>query len=135
MSRHELEYRGEKLIQKCSGILISSGSGSTGWFSSAGLYLGDYNRAFDRTAKQLRFELREPQVLLRSEGDERRVVLPPHCEGTILPGETLRITSLNDAEGIASRDSLDLIPFQRGVVAEISVSDKPLNMIVPEVAA
>jgi NAD kinase len=132
MSRHELEFRGERIIQRSSGILVASGAGSTGWFSSAGLYLGREDRSFPREAPYLRFELREPQVRIATEDGIRSVSLPPHTEGTLLPGESLRITSLNDDDGIASRDSIDTIPFQRGAVAEISLSSTPLNMIIPE---
>ncbi len=132
MSRHELEVNGEKVQQKSSGILIATGVGSTGWFSSAGLYLGDEDRSFSREAPYLRFELREPQVEVSEINGHRTVKLPPHVEGTLEAGGSLRITSLNDDEGIASRDSLDEIPFRRGAVAELSVSSHPLRIIIPE---
>lgn len=131
MSRHILEYRGERLMQQSSGLLISNGAGSTGWYSSAGMYLGHHDRTFDRTAQQLRFELREPSVRIEERGDERTVVLPPHVEGSVEAGETLRITSLNDEDGIISRDSLDSIPFPRGSVAEIVINAEPLRVIRP----
>lgn len=131
-SKHELEYRGERVLQKSSGILISTGSGSTGWYASAGLYLGTEDRTFGKTASQARFELREPQVRFEGEGLQRRVIFPKLVEGEIVAGETLRITSLNDDGGIASRDSLDDLPFGRGSVAEISVDPKPFTVIYPE---
>jgi NAD kinase len=131
-SKHELEYRGEKVLQKSSGILISTGSGSTGWYASAGLYLGNGDRTFGKTVPQARFELREPQVRFEGDGLERRVVFPKFVEGEILAGETLRITSFNDDGGIASRDSLDDLPFGRGSVAEISVDPQPFTVIYPE---
>lgn len=133
MSRHQLEYRGERLEQRSSGLLVATGVGSTGWYSSAGLYFGDEDRSFPRTEPELRFELREPQPRVETRGAERSVTLPPHSEGRVLVGETIRITSLNDGDGIASRDSLDTIPFQRGAVAEIGVSQSPLKVIIPEV--
>src|SRR3990167_1892299 len=34
MSRHVLEYRGNIYEQKCSGLIIATGCGSTGWYSS-----------------------------------------------------------------------------------------------------
>jgi NAD kinase len=131
MSRHILEYRGERVMQQSSGLLVSNGAGSTGWYSSAGIYLGHHDRTFDPTAKQLRFELREPSVRVGESGGERTIVLPPHVEGRIEAGETLRITSLNDEDGIISRDSLDSIPFPRGSVAEIVIDAEPLRVIRP----
>lgn len=130
-SRHELEYRGEKVTQRSSGILISTGVGSTGWYASAGRYLGEHDRSFPKTARFARFELREPPVTIEEVGGKRITRLPTFVEGTINEGETLRITSLNDDEGLASRDSLDSIPFPRGAVAEISLDPHPRNVLIP----
>jgi NAD kinase len=130
-SRHELEYRGQKVTQRSSGILISTGVGSTGWYASAGLYLGDHDRSFPKTARFARFELREPPVTFSEVNGTRTPHLPPFVEGTLCEGETLRITSLNDDEGLASRDSLDSIPFPRGSVAEISIDPNPCNVLIP----
>lgn len=130
MSRHQLEYRGEKVVQRSSGILISTGVGSTGWFSTAGLYLGTEDRSFSKAAPYARFELREPLVSFEQRDGVRRAVLPKFVEGTINAGEVLRVTSLNDEEGIASRDdSFDEIKFPRGSVAEISLDPKPLLVL------
>jgi hypothetical protein len=130
-SRHELEYRGEKVTQRSSGILISTGVGSTGWYASAGLYLGQHDRSFPKTAPYARFELREPSVTIEEVGGARVTRLPKLVEGTLHAGETIRITSLNDDEGLASRDSLDSIPFPRGAVAEISIDPHPRNVLMP----
>ena len=135
-SRHELEYKGEKVVQRCSGILISSGVGSTGWYSSAGLYLGTADRSFPKTARVAKFELREPSVTLSFNADGSRAVeLPKFVEGIIEEGEILRITSLNDEGGVASRDSIDQIPFPRGSVAQVSLDPKPLVVLIPEGAS
>jgi NAD kinase len=130
-SRHELEYRGAKVMQRSSGILISTGVGSTGWYASAGLYLGDHDRSFPKTSRYARFELREPSVTITEIDGNRVTRLPELVEGTLTEGETLRITSLNDDEGLASRDSLDSVPFPRGAVAEISIDPNPCHIIIP----
>jgi NAD kinase len=130
-SRHELDYRGEKVTQRSSGILISTGVGSTGWYASAGRYLGDHDRSFPKTARFARFELREPSVTCSEVNGKRITHLPKLVEGTLEEGETLRITSLNDDEGLASRDSLDSIPFPRGAVAEISIDSNPCHVLIP----
>jgi NAD kinase len=136
MSRHLLEYRGEKVLQRSSGILISTGVGSTGWFSTAGLYLGAEDRSFPKSAPYARFELREPAVTFEEKDGVRRPVLPKFVEGILNQGEVLRVTSLNDDEGIASRDdSMDEVAFRRGAVAEISLDPKPLCILIPRSAA
>jgi NAD kinase len=132
-SRHELEYKGEKVVQRSSGILISTGTGSTGWYSSAGLYLGAHDRSFANTERVARFELREPAISVVTNPDGTRTVrLPKFVEGSIRDGEKLRITSLNDEGGVASRDSLETLPFPRGAVAEISLDPNPLVVLIPE---
>jgi len=130
-SRHELEYQGVKVMQRSSGILISTGVGSTGWYASAGLYLGDHDRSFPKTARYARFELREPSVTVTEVDGKRVTRLPDLVEGTLVENETLRITSLNDDEGLACRDSFDSVPFPRGAVAEISIDPNPCHVIIP----
>ena len=130
-SRHELEYRGHKVTQRSSGILISTGVGSTGWYASAGLYLGQQDRSFPKTARFARFELREPSVTITEVDGTRVTQLPQFVEGPLEEGEVLRVTSLNDDEGLASRDSLDSVPFPRGSVAEISIDPNPCHVIIP----
>jgi hypothetical protein len=112
-------------------MLISTGVGSTGWYASAGLYLGDHDRSFPKTARYARFELREPSVTVTEVDGVRVTRLPQLVEGTLSEGASLRITSLNDDEGIASRDSLDSVPFPRGSVAEISIDPNPCHVVIP----
>lgn len=127
MSRHELTHNGTTVEHRSSGLLVSSGAGSTGWFSSAGMYLGAGSRVFPRTAQYLRWELREPSVDIV----DNQPVLPPLCEGTLNLGEVLTVLSRNNSDGIISRDSIDAIPFPRGAVAEIRLHPEPLSVIVP----
>jgi NAD kinase len=129
MSRHLLELNGAQVEQRSSGILIATGTGSTGWFSSAGSYLGPQDRSFDRSAPLLRFLLREPQISVVEVDGERQAVLPPFVEGSINEGDVLKITSLNGDDGIASRDSLDELPFSRDSVAEISLNPERLKVV------
>jgi hypothetical protein len=134
MSHHELHIGDEVIHQASSGLLISTGVGSTGWYSSAGLYLGTEDRSFPRSAPFLRFELREPAVKFVESDEGLRVPqFPRMVEGTIEQGATLRIVALNDGDGILSRDSTDEIPFNRGSVAEVSVDPEPLLVCMPEV--
>ena len=134
MSRHQLELKGEKVVQKSSGLIISTGAGSTGWFASAGLYLAPEGRPFERTAPFARFELREPHIQFVEEEGHKKAIFPPLVEGVLLPGETLTVTSLNNSQGIASRDSIDTIGFDRGTVAQVRIDDKPLWVIAPMVS-
>lgn len=130
MSRHLLEVHGEKVLQKSSGLLVSTGAGSTGWYTSAGLYLAPEGRPYGRTEMVARFELREPHMrFTRTEGGGLKANFPKLVDGEFHEGEVLRVTSLNNSDGIASRDSIDTIPFSRGTVAEISLDSKPIWVV------
>jgi len=111
MSRQVIEWRGQKIEQKSSGIIISTGAGSTGWYNSAG------GKPFSRTQPLAKFIVTEPY----------RTNL---FSGEIEKGETLTIHSLNDEEGCASADSWEDYSFQRGQSAKIKIG-KPLFVAKP----
>lgn len=116
MSRHILEFDGKSYEQKCSGIIVSTGAGSTGWYNSAHVYY----MGFDPTEHKASFVITEPY----NTND------PASNSGTIKEGQNIILRSLNDDEGLVSVDSWDELKFCRGSVAEIYL-DKPLNVLNP----
>ncbi len=134
MTTNIVEFKGQKVNQKSSGLLLTTGAGSTGWFASAGLYLAPEGRPYPPTVPLARFELREPHLRFVEKDGTLQAVYPDLVEGEILPGETLKVTSLNNTQAIATRDSIDRIPFNRGSVAEIALDNKPLWVVAPGAA-
>ncbi|KKL61424.1 hypothetical protein LCGC14_2195470, partial [marine sediment metagenome] len=112
ISRHILVYKGVEHEQKCSGIIFSTGAGSTGWYHSA--TRGDTWGAEERIA---RFVTTEPYNA------------PMMC-GEIEEGEEIILYSLNDDEGMVSVDSWEEEPFTRGSEARIHLGE-PLNIVTP----
>jgi len=119
MARYELEFGGAAEVQASSGVIVSSGTGSTGWYRNA-------TRAdpFPKNSKELRFAVRE---YLTDAGYRL-------TRGAIQPGEVLRIRSMMNVDGCVSLDGdkhKRAYPFERGTVAEVRVADQPLGMIRP----
>lgn len=120
MSRHVLVYDGEKYEQKCSGLIVATGAGSTGWYYYAS---GDHyfpNKSWPPTEGKARF--------IVTEHFEPRT----HYEtnGFIAKGEDIIIHSLNDNDGHVSVDGWDSFGFQRGSSVRIYI-DEPLQVLVP----
>lgn len=113
MSRHILtDRKGNSREQKCSGLLVCSGAGSTGWFNSCSEYL-----PYKPTEREIRYVVTE---LFRKQRTE-------HPDDELLEGEEISVTSLND-DGIISIDSWEEKPFNRGAVAKIRAG-KPLKVM------
>lgn len=121
MSRHILEYRGITEEQKCSGLLVATGAGSSGWYSSACRYLHPEGNPFPRTSGYARFLVTEPF--------RGRLTRYPTPEGVLERGERLAVRSLNDSSGRLMCDSLDEYGFRMGSVAAIGISESPLRVV------
>lgn len=120
MSRHVLEYRGKSCEQKCSGLLVATGIGSTGWFKSV-VGLG-----WSKNEKIAMFgatELFESDLELQKKFDY-------YAAYELLPDEELVVHSLNDDDGCISVDAWDRYDFHRGSTARITIGS-PLRVIVP----
>jgi len=113
-SRYILKFNGMEEEQKNSGILISTGSGSTAWYKSAG------GKPFSKTAKEARFIVREPY--------RGRLTKCTICTGK-LKDEVMQIIS-KMYNGCIAVDSFKVFNFERGDTVRIKVSDKPLHTVV-----
>jgi len=116
MSRHVMEINGKSYEQKCSGIIIATGAGSTGWYKSA-------------TGQQ--YSLDPSNQLGAVAITEMYSSVPefPMSPFYFKPGEKIILHSLNDDQGTVSVDSWDEFSFLRGSTAEITIGE-PLNVVV-----
>lgn len=140
-ARYRLGYRGQSEDQSSSGIIVSTGAGSTGWFrsvltASAGVAAGflgpravrnlrDRYR-FDAEARELRFTVREPFISRTSSAE---IVY-----GSFGEGETLEVVSQMAHNGVIFSDGMeaDFLRFESGMKARITVADRRVNLIWPE---
>ncbi len=141
-ARYRLQVAGAGEDQSSSGIIVSTGAGSTGWLRSviegaAGVMeavTGHDIRAarpqgrFDREADYLCYSVREPFV--------SRVSSASFVFGRIEAGQCLEVTSQMPQNGVIFSDGIedDYLDFNSGRIAQIGVADKRVHLIVPDAA-
>lgn len=139
-ARYDLVWQGRRESQSSSGIIVSTGAGSTGWYrsiltGSAGitaavgadeeaLRMRDLYR-FDWDAPELRFCVREPFISRHSSADT--------CWGAIRAGEALSVVSQMPADGVIFSDGVlsDAVAFNSGAIATVTVAGRHLHLVTP----
>jgi NAD kinase len=136
-ARYQLGFRKKTEEQSSSGIIISTGAGSTGWFRSivtgafgvAGGFveqkkLVDFKDKyrFDMEANELRFSVREPFISNTSKAEM--------IYGRIQGRDTLEIISRMPQRGIIFSDGMeaDFIKFESGMRAKITVAQRKVHL-------
>lgn len=140
-ARYLLRYDGREERQSSSGIIVSTGAGSTGWMRSilagaAGIAEGhdcgshgvaalrDSYR-FGPGSDYLWFHVREP---FASRSSQAELV----C-GTIEAGEALEVVSQMPQNGVIFSDGVesDFLRFDSGTTATVGVAERKLQLVVP----
>ena len=124
-ARYAIHWNGRSEIQSSSGIIVSTGFGSTGWFQSvlagaigvAGQDSHPLSSGFAWDSEWLHFAVREP---FPSQTTGVKLVF-----GEVTAEKSLNIESLMPEHGVIFSDGIeaDSIPFNSGCIAEIRVSD------------
>jgi ADP-ribose pyrophosphatase len=128
---------GQGLEQRSSGALIYTGTGSTGWASSASLYLYPQGKTFSRSSRYVSYVVREPTLPSLAKANsiarqsENQISFPKLTHFNLYEGQKLIINSLNKEGGIINADSI-CVPFSRGSKAVIEIDPEPLWVIVPK---
>lgn len=117
MSRFRISGGGLSEVQKCSGLLVATGAGSSGWYDAAGRYLFAGGNRFPRTKKSFRFVTTEPF--------QGRLSKPSLLNGSV---SRLKVRSLNDTHGVVVLDTQLEHPFPEGSEAVITLG-KPLKVL------
>lgn len=132
-ARYEIEFNGQKEVQSSSGIIISTGLGSTGWLTSimqgaeriAGIESSKCKTPdFPWDSQQLRFAVREP--------------FPSNTTGTdlvygsVTKNEPLKINSLMANNGVIFSDGMvdDFVEFCSGQVVSLGTHGVTGNLAV-----
>lgn len=134
-ARYVIETQGRRERQSSSGVVVSTGVGSTGWLSSmfhmvngilAGASLGNGLGPvrFDWGDEKLAYVVREPFV---SKLSQANIVF-----GYATPEAPLVIHSEMPENGVVFSDGVeaDFLAFNSGTIATISVADKKTKLVV-----
>lgn len=120
-ARYTLHLDGREEKQRSSGIIVSSGAGSTGWYGNVLVPSGEgachRGAPFDRCSPELRFVVRD---LIREPGDGGTAA------GRVSPTSVFTVKSTMSTDGIVSfdgsKESYEIpraYPFDRGAWVEI----------------
>lgn len=114
MSRYKLRFNDEEEEQKSSGLIFSTGTGSTAWFKSAG------GVPFSAQSKHIKMIAREPYL--------RRLSSFSLVRETIKSDDKIEIEVL--CPSILVIDSIREYKLREGDKVRIKISDKPLKRII-----
>ncbi len=123
-ARYRIDWNGGSEVQSSSGIIVSTGFGSSGWFQSvlagavgvAGIESHPLADGFAWDAKRLQFAVREP---FPSQTTGTGIVF-----GEVAQDKPLVLESLLPESGVIFSDGIeaDAIPFNSGCIATIGVA-------------
>lgn len=136
-ARYQITFGARSEPQSSSGIIVSTGAGSTGWLSST------FNMAFgivrllqkehvpvepvrlDWEDEKLVFVVREPFVSKTSRADI--------AAGIITPESELVLESHTPENGVIFSDGVeaDYVNFNSGAIARVRVAEKKTNLVIP----
>jgi NAD kinase len=139
-ARYRIQYGDQRENHSSSGIIVSTGAGSTGWLSSifnetAGIlsFLGGAPANPSRTVgpvkmawedERLLFVVREP---FASRHSQAGIVA-----GAVLPTAPLALESQMPAGGVIFSDGIeaDHLDFNSGAIADIRIASEKANLVV-----
>ena len=134
-SRYDIEFKGKRERQSSSGIIVSTGAGSTGWLSSIfnmkNNILGqdiisnrEKQAKLDWDSQKLVFIVREPFL--------SKVTRTDIGFGIITKRHKLKIKSNMPTKGVIFSDGIesDFLNFNSGSNVEIEIADEMANLVV-----
>jgi hypothetical protein len=125
MTRYVIDYHGVQEEQKTSGILVTSGSGSTGWHKKVHLTQQRETGVFEKDGQMAKFTVREEPIASLS---DYSIV-----GGSLEVGERLRIISYIDNMIIGPDTYKNYVTYApSGAEIMVEISDRPLQMVRPK---
>jgi len=140
-ARYDIAQGKQEEFQSSSGIIVSTGAGSTGWLQS--VYMGASNvvRALGGQVRDQKDDGRMPWdtdhlIYAVREPFPSKVTGTRMTFGVITKSKPLILTSHMSDNGVVFSDGIeaDYLQFNSGTTATISVSDKKANILMNKVA-
>jgi hypothetical protein len=134
-ARYTLAIQGKAEAQSSSGVLVSTGAGSTGWMSSVFNMAAGLARAGGQpppAAPALRWEDRRLAWMVR-EPFRSRQTGADLVAGMVQDGEELVLESLMPQRGVIFSDGIeaDFLEFNSGTIARVRVSGQSARLVTP----
>ncbi|MBX3120458.1 MAG: hypothetical protein KF784_15475 [Fimbriimonadaceae bacterium] len=133
-ARYEIAFEGRRERHSSSGIIVSTGAGSTGWYRSVvtgaeEISASVWNEpqrepdyAWSMSSPELRFSVREPFG--------SKITQTSLCAGRIVEGEELLLVSEMPQNGVIFSDGIeeDFLPFNSGSSARIGIAERRVSL-------
>jgi hypothetical protein len=137
-ARYRLRYRKREESQSSSGVLVSTGVGSTGWMSSV-FRMAEGVAAFTggRSGKPLILAWEDPRLLFAvREPFVSRQSQAGLIAGLLETGETLVLESRMPSGGVIFSDGMeqDFLDFNAGATVEIRTAVAQARLVLPKAA-
>jgi len=133
-ARYRLRWKSSEEAQSSSGVLVSTGAGTTGWLSSVfQMVSGVAAWAGGAPVRPLRFEWEDPRlVFVVREPFVSRHSTAAIVTDVIAPGERLEIESTMPSGGVIFSDGVeaDRLAFDSGATATIGAAREKANLVV-----
>jgi len=133
-ARYQISFQGQSENQSSSGVIVSTGAGSTGWLSSLFNMANSINSTFfeqknniyspiPMEEKKLIFVVREPFL---SKSSQINI-----ASGVIYPNNELEIESHMPKNGVIFSDGIqsDFLKFNSGAIATIKIADEKAKLV------
>jgi len=123
-ARYTIQAAEHRERQSSSGLIVSTGTGATGWARSIHAATRSRIELPDPQARSLAYFVREPWPSIATGSDIR--------EGAIDDDMTFKVTSEMDDRGVIFGDGIeqDFLPFSYGRCVTIRPADRTLNLVV-----
>ncbi len=132
-ARYRISFAGRSEPQSSSGVLVSTGAGSTGWLSSVFAMADAVSRLGGGTGgRPLRLEWEDPRlVFVVREPFASRHSRTGLAAGTVEPGQELVLESQMPQGGVVFSDGVeqDALEFNAGAVARIRAAARRTRLV------
>lgn len=136
-ARYQLQHNGKCERQSSSGIIVSTGAGSTGWLSSLfNMANGIYN-SFSNNPQQVDFHMDWETlklVFVVREPFKSIYTQTSLTAGFISSGKELAVESFMPIHGKIFSDGIenDFLDFNSGAIAKIGIADEKANIVISQ---
>lgn len=137
-ARYQITFGRQSERHSSSGLIVSTGAGSTGWLSSmfhmaAGVARFATGADAGIEPARLRFGWEEPKLIfIVREPFVSRTSQARLVAGVIAPGEALVLESLMPDQGLIFSDGVeaDYLAFNAGAIARIQIADRKTKLVL-----
>jgi hypothetical protein len=133
-ARYTLRYKDQSELQSSSGVLVSTGVGSTGWLSSVfNMAQGIARFAGGEVPARMQYDWEDPRLVwVVREPFRSKTTSAEMVAGVLDDGDELVVESLMPKAGVIFSDGVeaDFLEFQSGTIARFYKSPQKAHLVV-----